>query len=128
MRVQYLGLRQAQFGRQVGPLRQGQVLGLLEALVEGLELQAGVNGPRLPDLLPLPIEPHLSILDHRRGLVKVCGGGGGREHTVLRSLAAAELRLRAENYRTVNHLVTLLKAESGCRKQIQHLLKVTWPL
>lgn len=75
--MRYLGLRQAQLGRQVGPLRQGQVLGLLEALVEGLELQAGVDGPRLPDLLPLPVEPHLAVLDHRRGLVEVCGGGGG---------------------------------------------------
>lgn len=29
----YLGLGQAQFGCQVGPLGQGEVLGLLEALV-----------------------------------------------------------------------------------------------
>lgn len=66
---QYLGLRQAQFGCQVGPLGQGEVLGLLEALVKCLELQAGVNGPRLPDLLPLPIQPHLPVLYHRRGLL-----------------------------------------------------------
>lgn len=65
----YLGLRQAQFGRQVGPLGQGEVLGLLEALVERLELQAGVNCPRLPDLLPLPVQPHLPVLYHRRGLL-----------------------------------------------------------
>lgn len=66
---QYLGLRQAQFGCQVSPLGQGEVLGLLEALVERLELQAGVNGPRLPDLLPLPVQPHLPVLYHRRGLL-----------------------------------------------------------
>lgn len=66
---QYLGLRQAQFGCQVGPLGQGEVLGLLEALVKCLELQAGVNGPRLPDLLPLPVQPHLPVLYHRRGLL-----------------------------------------------------------
>lgn len=65
----HLGLRQAQFGCQVGSLGQGEVLGLLEALVERLELQAGVNGPRLPDLLPLPIQPHLAILYHRCGLL-----------------------------------------------------------
>lgn len=65
----YLGLGQAQLGGQVGPLGQGQVLGLLEALVECLQLQAGVNGPGLPDLLPLAVEPHLAVLDHRRGLL-----------------------------------------------------------
>ncbi|TNN58281.1 hypothetical protein EYF80_031521 [Liparis tanakae] len=49
----------AQFGRQIGPLGQGKVLGLLEALVEGLELQA---------------RPHLPVLDHRCGLLVICGG------------------------------------------------------
>lgn len=51
----YLGLSEAQLGRQVGPLGQSEVLGLLEALVERLELQAGVDGPRLPEFLPLAI-------------------------------------------------------------------------
>lgn len=32
----HLCLREAQFGGQVGPLGQGEVLGLLEALVESL--------------------------------------------------------------------------------------------
>lgn len=68
---QYLGLCQSQLGSKVGPLRQGKVLGLLEALVESLELQAGVNGPRLPDLLPLSVQPHLPIFDYCRGLLVV---------------------------------------------------------
>lgn len=67
----YLRLRQAQFGCQVGPLRQGKVLSLLEALVERLELQAGVDGPRLPDLLPFPVQPHLPVLDDCRGLLVI---------------------------------------------------------
>lgn len=65
----HLSLRQAQFSCQVGSLGQSEVLGLLETLVERLQLQAGVDGPRLPDLLPLPVESHLAVLDHRRGLV-----------------------------------------------------------
>lgn len=67
--AQYLGLGQAQFGRQVCPLWQGQVLGLLEALVQRLQLQAGVNGAGFPDLLPLPVKPHLPVLDHGRGFL-----------------------------------------------------------
>lgn len=70
----YLGLRQAQFGCQVGPLGQGEVLGLLEALVEGLKLQAGVDGARLPDLLPLPVEPHFPVFYHRGGLLVLWRG------------------------------------------------------
>lgn len=67
--MSYLGLCQAQLGCQVGPLRQSKVLSLLETLIECLELQAGVNGPRLPDLLPLPVEPHLPVLYHGCGLL-----------------------------------------------------------
>lgn len=67
--TEYLGLCQAQFGCQVCPLWQGEVLGLLEALVQRLELQAGVNGPRFPDLLPFPVKPHLPVLDHGRGFL-----------------------------------------------------------
>lgn len=68
-RAQYLGLGQAQFGCQVCPLWQGEVLGLLEALVQRLELQAGVNGPRFPDLFAFPVKPHLPVLDHGRGFL-----------------------------------------------------------
>lgn len=78
----YLGLRQAQFGGQVGPLGQGEVLGLLEALVERLELQTGVDGPRLPDLLPLSVEPHFPVLNDRRGLVMLWMKRRGREKEV----------------------------------------------
>ena len=74
----YLRLCQAQLGGQVGPLRQSQVLGLLEALVQGLELQTGVDGPRLPDLLPFPVEPHFPVLYHCGGLLMLWRMRGGR--------------------------------------------------
>ena len=70
----YLRLGEAQLGGQVSPLGQGQVLGLLEALVQRLELQARVNGPRLADLLALAVQPDLPVLDHRGGLLVLCGG------------------------------------------------------
>ena len=70
----YLRLGEAQLGSQVGPLGQGEVLGLLEALVQRLELQARVDGPRLADLLALPVQPDLPILDHRGGLLVLWGG------------------------------------------------------
>lgn len=65
----HLRLREAQFGCQVGSLGQSQVLRLLEALVEGLELQAGVDGAGFSDLLAFAVEPDLAVLDHRRGLL-----------------------------------------------------------
>lgn len=74
---QYLGLGQAQFGCQVCPLWQGEVLGLLEALVQRLELQAGVNGAGFPDLLPFPVKPHLPVLDHSRGFLVFWGEQNG---------------------------------------------------
>lgn len=42
---------------------------MLEALVECLELQTGVDCPGLPDLFPFPVEPHFSVLYHRRGFL-----------------------------------------------------------
>lgn len=51
----HLSLGESQLGRQVGPLGQGQVLGLLEALVQGLQLQAGVDGSGLPYFFPFAI-------------------------------------------------------------------------
>lgn len=67
----HLSLREPQLGRQVRALRQGQILGLLEALVQSLQLQAGVDGPRLPDLLALSVhQPDVPVLTHR-GLVSI---------------------------------------------------------
>lgn len=66
----HLSLGEPQFGRQVRALRQGQVLGLLEALVQGLQLQTGVDGPRLPDFLPFAIQTNISVLNHR-GLLAI---------------------------------------------------------
>lgn len=51
----HLSLGESQLGRQVGPLGQGQVLGLLEALVQGLQLQTGVDGSGLPYFFPFAI-------------------------------------------------------------------------
>ena len=62
----YLGLGKAEGGGEFGPLGEGEVLGPLEALVECLELEGGVDGPGLADLLPLPVDPHLAPLDDLR--------------------------------------------------------------
>lgn len=70
----YLGLGEPQLGRQLGTLRQRQVLGLLEALVEGLQLQAGVDGARLAQLLPLAVDAQLPV-GHGRGLLVILGRG-----------------------------------------------------
>lgn len=65
----YLGLGEPQLGGQLGALGQRQVLGLLEALVEGLELQAGVDGAGLAELLPLAVDAQLPVGDGRRLVV-----------------------------------------------------------
>lgn len=64
-----LCLSQAQFGRQVGALGQRQVLGLLEALVQHLQLEAGVDGSGLPDLLPFSVYTNLPVFYDGRLLV-----------------------------------------------------------
>lgn len=46
---------------------------MLEALVERLELQAGVDGAGLSYLLALAVQPHLPVFDDRRGLLVLCG-------------------------------------------------------
>lgn len=46
----YLGLGESELGCQLSSLRQGQVLGMLETLVQVLQLQAGVDGSRLAQL------------------------------------------------------------------------------
>lgn len=61
----HLSLGESQLGRQVGALGQGQVLGLLEALVQGLQLQAGVDGSGLPYFFPFAIQTQVPVLDHR---------------------------------------------------------------
>ena len=62
----HLRLRQPQFGRQVSALRQRKVLGLLEALVERLQLQAGVDGAGFADLLAFAIQAYLPVFNHSR--------------------------------------------------------------
>lgn len=46
----YLGLGESELRRQLSSLGQGQVLGVLETLVQVLQLQAGVDGSRLAQL------------------------------------------------------------------------------
>ncbi len=70
----YLRLRESQRGRQLGPLRQRQVLRALEPPLQLLDLQRGVDGPRLAHLLALAVDPRqLAILDAL--LDVVCGNG-----------------------------------------------------
>lgn len=59
----YLGLCQTQFGSQVSAFREREVLGLLEALVERLQLQARVDGAGFADLLSLAVQPDFSTLN-----------------------------------------------------------------
>lgn len=74
----YLGLGEPQLGRQLGTLRQRQVLGLLETLVESLQLQAGVDGARLAQLLPFAVDAQLPVGDGR-GLLVFLGWERSRE-------------------------------------------------
>lgn len=46
----YLGLGESKLHCQLSSLGQGQVLGMLETLVQVLQLQAGVDGSRLAQL------------------------------------------------------------------------------
>lgn len=57
----YLGLGEPQLRSQLGALGQRQVLRLLEALVESLQLQAGVDGARLAQLLPPAVDAQLPV-------------------------------------------------------------------
>ncbi len=63
--VSYLSLRNAQARRQLGPLGQRQVLRPLEPPLQLLDLQRGVDGARLADLLALAVDPgdYLAMLD-----------------------------------------------------------------
>lgn len=74
----YLGLGEPQLGRQLGTLRQRQVLGLLETLVESLQLQAGVDGARLAQLLPFAVDAQFPVGDGR-GLLVFLGWERSRE-------------------------------------------------
>lgn len=53
----YLRLSESQRCSQLCPLRQRQVLRPLEPPLELLDLQRGVDCPRLPHLLALAVDP-----------------------------------------------------------------------
>ncbi len=59
----YLCLGEPEGGGELGALRQREVLRALEALVELLQLQGAVDGPRLAHLLPLAAV-HSQLLLH----------------------------------------------------------------
>ena len=62
----YLCLGDAEAGGELRALGQGQVLRPLEPTLQLLDLQARVDRPRLPDLLPLSIDSsdQLAVLYH----------------------------------------------------------------
>ena len=55
--LSYLRLREAEGGRQLRPLWQGEVLRPLEPALQLLDLQRRVDRPRLPHLLPFAVDP-----------------------------------------------------------------------
>lgn len=58
----HLCLREPQRGSQLGSLRQRQVLCVLEAPLQGGQLEAGVDRPGLPHFLRLAVHhPHLRL-------------------------------------------------------------------
>ena len=71
-----LRLREAQLRGQLGALGQRQVLGLLEAALQGGQLVAGVDRARLSDLLGLPV--HHAHLGFRFLLHGHCGQRTGQ--------------------------------------------------
>lgn len=58
----YLGLGEPQLCRQLGAFGQRQVLGFLEAALQGGQLVTGVDGAGFADLLGFPVDhPHLGL-------------------------------------------------------------------
>ena len=84
----YLSLCNAQCCRQLCPFRQRQVLRPLEPPLQLLDLEGGVDGPGLPDLLPLSVDPgdDLAVLDvrgsQRRALTWGCVDDRTSHHDV----------------------------------------------
>lgn len=76
-------MREAQTRRQLRSLRQGQVLGTLEAAVELLQLQRAVDGAGLAHLLALAVDAEAGVLA-LIGDGEVCGGRGERENNTMK--------------------------------------------
>lgn len=71
----HLRLGEAELRSQLGPLGQRQVLRVLETLVQVLQLQTRVDGPRLPELLGRGLWAPLRGLRGQRRLLRVWGAG-----------------------------------------------------
>ena len=84
-RVSYLRLSEAEGGRQLRPLRQGQVLRPLEPALQLLDLQRRVDGPRLPHLLAFAVDPCQFAILYRLFNV-ICNDRWARERAVCLSM------------------------------------------
>lgn len=71
----HLRLGEAELRGQLGPLGQRQVLRVLETLVQVLQLQIRVDGPRLAELLGRGLRAPLRGLQGQQRLLRVWGGG-----------------------------------------------------
>ena len=79
--VSYLRLREAEGGRELGPLRQGEVLRPLEPALQLLNLQRRVDRPRLPHLLPFAVDPCKFAILYRLFNV-ICNDRWARERSI----------------------------------------------
>ena len=79
--LSYLRLREAEGGRQLRPLREGQVLRPLEPALQLLDLQRRVDGPRLPHLLAFAVDPCQFAILYRLFNV-ICNDRWARERAV----------------------------------------------
>ena len=62
----YLSLCDTEAGGELCPLGEGEVLGALEAALQLLDLEAGVDGAGLADFLALAVDPcnELAVLHY----------------------------------------------------------------
>lgn len=72
----HLRLGEAELRGQLGPLGQRQVLRVLETLVQVLQLQIRVDGPRLAELLGRGLRAPLRGLQGQQRLLRVWGAAG----------------------------------------------------
>lgn len=73
----YLCLCEPQRGRQLGPLGQGEVLGLLKPPLQRRQLKAGINSPGFAHFLWFAVHhPHLGL----RHLLLCMGARAGERH------------------------------------------------
>ena len=79
--VSYLRLREAEGGRELRPLRQGEVLRPLKPALQLLDLQRRVDCPGLPHLLPFAVDPCQFAILYRLFNV-ICNDRWARERSI----------------------------------------------